>query len=331
VYGQLGKMVMELTYDILLKVCGGLIGVYLLLSLFDVNWLTRMRTIVSLLIGVVLVGWPGWAVVRPEDPLGAITLIGGSIGAGAMIYLCGLAFAAGLVAYLASWPKGLLTAPLAAPAGMAVWVFASGDMRTLLLYHSTLAQRQQVYATLGWEGLFWLLPVLAGLGGVGVGWMIQNRKKPSLSMATLTANGKLFWAAVAVAASVIIVQLIINLFAQDVPQSDAQVGRVIGQPGKGQVVFAVFTAFLAAGFVAKYFAKINYLIPTLCTAVAVYWAMHNAATPAVLEAMTTHWSVAYFAKSIYAVLPLQMITFGALGAFTGCQAAQKMLTHQKQA
>ncbi len=324
---------MGLSYDILLRVGGGLIGVYLLLSLFDVHWLTRIRTILSLLIGVVLLGWMGWPMVRPEDPLGAITLVDGLITPGEMVYLCGLAFAAGFIAYLASWPKGLLTAPLAAPAGMAVWVFASGDMRTLLLYHSIPAQRQKVYTTLGWEGLFWLLPVLAGLLGVWVGWMIQNRKKQPLlpSSASLTADGKPFWAAVVITASIIITQLIINIFAQDVRQADSQLGQVIGQPGKGQIVFAVFVSFLAAGFVAKYFAKIGYLVPTLCTAAAVYLAMRYAATPAVLENMVRNWSVAYFAKSVCAVLPLQMTAFGAIGAFTGYQSAKKILERPKQA
>jgi hypothetical protein len=42
---------MGLNYDILLKVVGGLIGIYLLLSLFNVSGLTRIRTIATLLIG----------------------------------------------------------------------------------------------------------------------------------------------------------------------------------------------------------------------------------------------------------------------------------------
>jgi hypothetical protein len=274
----------------------------------------------------------GWPMVQPEDPLGAITLVDGLITPGGTVCLCGLAFAAGLIAYLASWPKGLLTAPLAAPAGMAVWVFASGDMRTLLLYHSTLAQRQKVLTTLGWEGLFWLLPVLAGLLGVWVGWMIQNRKTQPLlpSSASLTADGKPFWAAVTVAASIVITQLIINIFAQDVGQADSQLGQVVGQPGKGQIVLAVFVSFMAAGFAAKYFAKIGYLVPTLCTAATVYLAMRYAATPAVLENMIRNWSVAYFAKSVCAVLPLQMTAFGAIGAFTGYQSAKKILDRPKQ-
>lgn len=321
---------MGLSYDILLKVVGGLVGVYLLLSLFNVSGLTRIRTIAALIIGVVMVGWLGWPMVRPADPLGAISLVDGQITAITILSICGLAFAAGFFSYLASWPKGYLTAPLAAPAGMSVWVFASGDMRTLLLYNSTLAQRQQVYSTLGWEGLFWLLPILAGFLGVLCGSTIQNRNKFSeLSIKSFTKDGKPFWLAVSIAATVIIAQILINIFAQDVRQADSQLGYVIGQPGKGQIAFAVFVTFLAAGLAVKYFAKTGYIVPTLCVAVVVYLAMRYAASPAILENMTRNWSVAYFARAITSILPLQMVTFGALGAFTGYQSAIKLLESQK--
>jgi hypothetical protein len=323
---------MELTYDILLKVVGGLVGIYLLLSLFNVSGWTRIRTIATLLIGVVLVGWIGWPLVKPEDPLGAISMVDGRITVTSILILCGLSFAAGLVSYLVSWPNGSMTAPLAAPAGMSVWVFASGDMRTLLLYNSTLAERQQVYSILGWEGLFWLLPVLAGLLGVLCGWKFQNRNKLSpVSIKSLTADNKLFWLAASAVATVIIAKILIEVLAQDVRQSDPKLGSVIGQPGKGQIAFAVFVSFLAAGMAAKYFAKTTYIIPTICIAVVVYLAMHYAAGAAVLETMTRTWSVAYFAKAICSVLPLQMITFGAMGAFAGYQSAVKLMETPKQA
>ena len=86
-----------------------------------------------------------------------------------------------------------------------------------------------------------------------------------------------------------------------------------------------------AGMAAKYFAKTTYIIPTLSIAVVVYLAMHHAASSSVLQTMTNSWSVAYFAKAVCAVLPLQMITFGALGAFAGYQSAIKLMESQKQA
>jgi hypothetical protein len=59
--------------------------------------------------------------------------------------------------------------------------------------------------------------------------------------------------------------------------------------------------------------------------------MRYAASPAVLENMARNWSAAYFARAISAILPLQMVTFGALGAFAGYQSAEKILEGQKQA
>jgi hypothetical protein len=320
---------MALSYDILIRVGGGLAAVYLLLSLFNVHWLTRVRAIAALLVGVILVGWIGWPLVRPEDPLGAICLVDNMVNPGELLILCGLAFASGLAAYLVSWPKGSMTAPLAAPAGLAAWVFASGDMRTLLLTNSSVVERQKVYAILCWEGLFWLTLVAAGLLGVLVGWLFQSSSQKLDSAKKLTAETKPVNVLLAAVVSVAVVWFLIGILAQDVRQVDVKLGYVIGQPGKGQIAFAVCIAFMAAGYIVTHFFKISYIIPIACSAVVVFLAMRYAASPARLEQMTQHWPVAYVALSICGILPLQMVAFGALGAFAGCQFAKKNLNTPK--
>lgn len=314
---------MTLSYDILIRVGGGLAGVYLLLSLFNVHWLTRIRAIVSLLIGAVLVGWFGWPMVRPEDPLGAICLVDNMINPGELLMLCVLAFSSGLIAYLASWPKGSMTAPLAAPAGMAAWAFASGDMRTLFITNSTLAERQAAYGVLCWEGLFWLILVAAGLLGVLFGWLFQTRGQKLELPKPLIDKNQAGNFAIAAVGSLAIAWLLIGILAQDVRQVDTKLGYVIGQPGKGQIAFAVCVAFLAAGFATTYYLKTSYIIPLICSAIAVFIAMRYAASPARLEQMTQHWPVAYVARSICGVLPIQMVAFGTIGAFVGCNCAKK--------
>lgn len=322
---------MGLNYDILLHVVGGLAGVYLLLSLFNVHWQTRLRTLGAILAGLVLVGWLGWPLVRPEDPIGAICLVDGIVPPFNGLWLCVLGFAAGFAAYWIGYPKGLTTAPLAVPAGLAAWCFTSGDMRTLLITNSTLVERQKVYAILGWEGLFWLLPVIAGLLGVLAGWALHKKQMPELTYKKLSDDGKPLYILISAIASVVVVQVLISILAQDVRQQDPQLGQVVGQPGKGQVAFAVFVAFLAAGYAVKYFAKTSYIIPTLCAAIALFLAMRYAASPAVAEQMTRNWAVAYFPKAICGILPLQMVAFGALGAFTGFQSAKKVMESPNQA
>jgi hypothetical protein len=313
---------MTLSYDILIRVGGGLAGIYLLMSLFNVHWLTRIRAIASLLIGAGLLGWFGWSMVRPEDPLGAICLVDNMINPGELLMLCALAFAAGFIAYLASWPKGSMTAPLAAPAGMAAWVFASGDMRTLFITNSTLAERQMAYGVLCWEGLFWLILVAAGLMGVLAGWFIQTRNQKLELSKPLIDKNRAGNFAIAAIGSLVVVWLLIGILAQDVRQADAKLSYVIGQPGKGQIAFAVCVAFLAAGYAVTHFLKINYVIPMVCSAIAVFVAMRYAASPERLEQMT-EWPVAYVARSVCGVLPIQMVAFGAIGAFVGFQAAKK--------
>lgn len=322
---------MTLSYDILLRVGGGLAGIYLLTSLFNVHWLTRIRAIASILIGVVIVGWFGWPMVRPDDPLGAICLVDNMITPGELLMLCALAFAAGFIAYLASWPKGSMTAPLAAPAGMAAWIFASGDMRTLFMTNSTLPERQMAYAVLCWEGLFWLIPVAAGMLGVLAGWLLQTRnQKLQLSKPLLDKNQASNYAIAAVG-TIAIVWLLIGILAQDVRQADDKLGFVVGQPGKGQIAFAVCVAFLAAGFATTYYLKTSYIIPLLCSAIAVFVAMRYAASPARLDQMAQYWSAAYVARSICGVLPIQMVAFGTLGAFIGYQSAMKVRESSSQA
>ena len=321
---------MTLSYDILLRVGGGLAGIYLLMSLFNVHWLTRIRTLVSLVAGAIIVGWFGWPMVRPDDPLGAICLVDNMINPGELLMLCALAFAAGFIAYLASWPKGSMTAPLAAPAGMAAWVFASGDMRTLFITNSTLMERQIVYAILCWEGLFWLTLVAAGLLGVLVGWFIQTRNQKLEPIKPSAIGNRAVNFAIAAAGSMAIVWLLVGILAQDVRQADEKLGYVIGQPGKGQIAFAVCVAFLAAGFAVTHFLKIGYLVPMACSAIAVFIAMRYAASPSVLNQMAG-WPVAYVAKSICGVLPIQMVAFGSIGAFIGYQSALKMQESNKQA
>jgi hypothetical protein len=322
---------MALNYDILLRVGGGLAGVYLLLSLFNVHWLTRVRTLASLLIGAIVVGWMGWPMVRPDDPMGAICLVDNMITPGELLMLSVLAFTAGLLAYLASWPKGSLTAPLAAPAGMAAWIFASGDMRTLFMTNSTLPERQMAYAVLCWEGLFWLIPVAAGMLGVLAGWFFQTRNQKLELPKPFTGNNKPANLAIAAAASLAITWFLIGILAQDVRQADDKLGFVVGQPGKGQIAFAVCVAFLAAGFAVTHFIKIGYIIPMACTAIAVFIAMRYAASPIRLEQMTQNWPVAYVVLSICGVLPIQMVAFGTLGAFIGYQSAMKVRESSSQA
>jgi hypothetical protein len=321
---------MALSYDILVRVGGGLAAVYLLLSLFNVHWLTRARAVASLLIGVVLVGWVGWPLVRPEDPLGAICLVDNMINPGELLILCGLAFASGLTAYIVSWPKGSMTAPLAAPAGLAVWVFASGDMRILLLTNSSIVERQKVYAILCWEGFFWLILVAAGLLGVLAGWLFQSRGQKVDSVKKLTVAMKPFDVLISVVVTVAVVWFLIGILAQDVRQADAKLGYVIGQPGKGQIAFAVCLSFLAAGYAVTHFFKTSYIIPTVCVAIVVFIAMRYTASPATLEQMTQYWPVAYVFRSICGVLPIQMVAFGALGAFTGYQFAKNTSNTPKQ-
>ncbi len=310
--------------EFLLESAGLIAVVYLALGLFNVQWQTRIRAIAAIGIGIVLLGMTGWNRIAPTDLSSAVSFLDGSISLMDMLVVCLLAFFSGLLAYLAAWPNGLAVAPLAAPAGLAYWSMQTADMRTVLLYNPTAVQRNQVFSSLATEGVFWLLPVAAGLAGVLAGGLLFNKNKQAISEILpkdAFSGQKLVKFVIAAVASILIAQIVITILAQDVKQDDLKLGQVVGQTGPRQIAFAVFVAFLAAGYVAYYFAETPFFIPTLCAALVLFLAMKYAVKPDVLNQMVTAWPAAYFPKSICCILPIQMVAFGSLGAFTGFRVA----------
>lgn len=315
---------MNITLEFLLKSAGLIAVVYLILGLFNVQWQTRVRAIAAIGIGIVLLGMAGWNRIAPANLSSAVSFLDGSISLIDMLIISLLAFASGLLAYLAAWPNGLSVAPLAAPAGLAYWAMQTADMRTVLLYNPTAVQRNQVFSSLATEGIFWLLPIFAGLAGVLAGAFLFNKNKQAIYEILpkdAFSGQKLIKFAIAAVATVLIAQIIITILAQDIKQDDLKLGQVIGQTGPRQIAFAVFIAFLAAGYVAYYFAETPFFIPTLCATLVLFLAMKYAVKPEVLNQMVTNWPAAYFPKSICCILPIQMVAFGSLGAFTGFRIA----------
>ena len=70
---------MDWLYPIVLRVIAAVALIYFGLGLFNVQWLLRVRIIASLAIGGLVVGAIGYRLVRPDDPLGAISAFTGQI------------------------------------------------------------------------------------------------------------------------------------------------------------------------------------------------------------------------------------------------------------
>ena len=156
---------MEWLYPISLRVIAAVVLIYFGLGLFNVEWLLRVRILAALTAGALIVAATGYTLVRPDDPLGAISLFTGEISVFSSAILIGLGFAAGIVGTLVCHPLGSGLGPFAAPAGVATLAMTSGGFRQLLLIHHTLDQRNAIYASLRWELLFWLAICAAGYLG----------------------------------------------------------------------------------------------------------------------------------------------------------------------
>jgi hypothetical protein len=310
---------MEWLYPILLRVIAAVVLIYFGLGLFNVGWLLRVRILASLMVGALIVAAAGYSLVRPADPLGAISLFTGEISTVNAAILIGLGFAAGIVGSLVSQPLGGALGPFAAPAGVATLAVASGGLRQLLLTHHTLEQRNAMYAGLRWELLFWLAICAAGYLGSYLTLKLVGKKAADAENMPKIDKKANYWTNCGIAAVIAaaVVYFTIGIFAQDIRQIDENLGFVVGHPGSRQVAFGVFMAVGIAGFAAKQLLDTHF-IPVVIGAAAIYiGTISKFIGSDTLAYMVKTWPIDFFPNSIYAILPVQFASFAILGAMTG--------------
>ena len=312
---------MESYSPFVLPVIAAVALIYFGLGLFNVPWLLRVRILLSLGIGALLVGGTGYHFIKPADPLGAISLFTGEITSLDAMILLGLGFVAGAVATLVCYPMGSILAPYAAPTGLAVLALCSGSIKQLLLTNSEAAARSSLYGFMRWEVLLWLGVCAAGYAGallvsklLHTKAVVINDRKPA------DANKPAPWinALIGSVATAVIVRFIFGIFAQNVPAIDEATGRVVvGQPGNGQIALAVFVSVALAAFLVKRFLQVHY-IPVVLGAIAVYFVLLTQfAGSDTIAYMAKTWNPSFFSNAIYAVIPIQIASFSTLGAMTG--------------
>lgn len=311
---------MESLHPLILRIIAGLALIYFGLGLFNINWLLRIRVLAALSCGALLVTALGWSMVRPTDPIGAVTLFNGEITTPAALLLVVLAIAASVAATVVCWPAGRFLGPIAAPAGIGIFALISGTLRQVLLTNSTLADRNELYAFLRWEMLFWLGLCTAGyLASIATSQLIGPKASVNINDTMKTRNSIEKWgnllAAVIVAG--VIIHFTIGIFAQDIRQVDEKLGYVIGQPGGRQIVFGVFVSVGLAAFVVKHFMKVHYT-PVIVGAAALYFISFTRFIDSdLLQYMVKTWPIDFFPNSLYAILPVEFVSFSILGAISG--------------
>lgn len=285
----------------------------------------RLRIVITMAAGIGILAFLAFPLIAPPTPLDAITFYTGNITPVSAALYIAIAYIAGMVAHLVSYPHGRHLAPLAIPAGLAACTFRSGTMTSLLQQHNTLTARKEVYALLQWEGFFWLAVVAAGFLGVKtLSKYINSSTVPNFPHPDSKASDNKYLShGIAVVASVIFAVFVIGFLAQDVRIFDAQLGSITGQPSRGQVAFAVIIAFALSGFISKYYLNVHYLLPTLSAAFLILYCTRVYASPSIVQHMSNSYPAAFFARSISAILPIQMICFAAIGSIAGYWIAIK--------
>ncbi len=284
----------------------------------ELTLLMKLRIAAVCAVGILIIGFGAFALVRPATPMDAISLFSGDFGVFQIVCCAAIAFVTGIIAYLAAYPYGKQIAPLAGAAGLATWTFRSGSMASLLQTNTTLQLREKLYAITPIESLLWIGVLSAGLAGsytAGKLLKLKEAKTPDILNPKPGKNQGIN-IAIAMVLTVIIAEFAIGIFAQDVRLFDSELTSVIGQPGNGQVAFAVILSFAIAAFVVKYYMSVNYVYTTLSAVLLVIWTVQKHANPT-LEYMTGFWPANIFPRSSCAILPLQMISFAAIGSMAG--------------
>jgi len=273
----------------------------------------RLRIAAAAAVGIALIGLLGWSLTGPCEPSGVVRA--SCVEPGGAVILVILALAAGFIAYFAAWPYGREVGILAVPFGLGFWSIRTAPMAALMQLNPRPEQRHALLAVLKFEPLFWLALITAGYAGVLIARQIVASKVSTdhPSDCKIRIN-KYLQVAIAVVASVVVAQICLSVLAADVRVPD---NKVVGQPSTAQIVFGVVVSFATAAFLARKFLGADYLAPAIGSAVITAFAIMFYVRHDVVEVLSRNWPGVFFSTPVAAILPVQMVAFGTIGAVAG--------------
>jgi hypothetical protein len=284
----------------------------------ELSWTMRFRIIASFAIGAILLGFLPWGLVKPSAD-GVFAYLSGSISTGDLL-ICGvLAFVAGFLASIVSTPYGAQIGIIAAPAGLAVWSLRSAMLSKVFQMTPAAGDRVKVYSSLKFEGFLWLAIAVCGFLGALMADEIFRRKPVELPDKTkpVFRMPEFLVIAISVIGTVFVTNFLINIFALDVSYSDPQLAHVTVQPASFQIAFAVLIAFAACGFLAKILIGSRAVWPATASVVLICYTAIGYGKNDIMAHLSASWPANFFIRPITAVLPVQMVAFGCLGAVWG--------------
>jgi len=290
----------------------------------ELSWVNKLRIFLVAALGMIVIGILAGPLAVPEDPFAPIRAA--NIGFVGTAILLILAFAVGFGGYFLAWPHGREIAVMAVPFGLTVWATRSGPMRILTQALNEPQEREALLRAMCFEPFYWLLIVATGFTGVVVAQRLRPSAQPIGTLSQLKASLKpAAYANVAIALVVctLVAQFFVGVFSQDLTTSDNVMAErlltnyVAAQPAVGQIIFGVIAAFAVAGFVTKKFLDLTYVWPAIATVFIIPFAKvayYNAGT---IEKFTEIYPATFYPHPVFAILPVQLVSLGALGAILG--------------
>ncbi|MFH1614236.1 MAG: hypothetical protein ABIG61_04020 [Planctomycetota bacterium] len=161
----------------------------------ELPWGIRIRIGLVLVIGLAMIGPAGLGKLGPAEPFEAAGMYRNMPSSGESIFLVVLAAGASVLAYYASRPYGLQIAPAAVPVGLSIYALCCGTVGPVLQLNPTLPDRQEIYGSLKWEGLFWIGVVLVGQAAVLAAEILSGGHGNSVSarIGRLIKQGRVNW------------------------------------------------------------------------------------------------------------------------------------------
>ncbi len=281
----------------------------------ELTTINKLRIAAVAALGIVVLGLLAWPLAAPVDPLAPVRAW--SIGPSGTLALLVLAFGLGFVGYFIAWPHGREIGILAVPFGLTIWAGRSGPMRVLMQACPQPSEREALTSSLRFEPVYWLLVVAAGFAGV---LLAQRLRAPSPQPEDEPTTGSgpssstYVTVALALAGTVLIVNFLLGVFAQDVATSRNMAPT---QPPVGQILFAVAAAFASAAFLVKKLTNLSYLWPALASALVLGFAQAFYDGAQVLRQFAETRPATSFPHSTLAILPVQLVALGTLGSILG--------------
>jgi hypothetical protein len=207
----------------------------------------------------------------------------------------------------------------AAPAGLAVWSLRSGSLSRIFQASPTAGERIKVYSLLKFEGFLWLAIAICGFLGAVLADKIFRRRpvelpdkiKPMFPLPWFLAIP------ISIIGSVFVANFLINILAIDVSYPDQKLGSITAQPANLQIAFAVLMSFAACGFLAKTVVGSKGFWSAIASAVVIYYSAISYGKSDVMVYLSSTWPANFYSKPVIAVLPIQLVSFGCLGAVWG--------------